>query len=732
MKCEGIECFNPDYSANSKDCLNGGCYVGINSQGETKRDCAINQSTTACATNDNQAANCLVCQDDFCNGISFPIKNRLICKECRGYSCDENGSEDKYCESLNQAERCVSVFNSAGRVLERGCSTTIQSAAYCNASESNCLKCSFNSCNVQTSMQQKYYCVSCDSNDEPGCIMNSATVGTKACTTNQCFSRLLTISSGSPWQYVVKGCAADLPTSYNCTGPSCSICTGDRCNNVLYPSNRFSCLSCRNDECKNATTKTCELYHSLQQGCVTLYNSNNEVNFRGCYSDVAEGTKNVCDDTSDLLCTKCTTANCNRDTVRRGRKCFKCEGIGCFQPDFPADTVDCLSDCYTGINSLGENVRGCESSFANTTICGDDDGTKRCNVCTDDFCNGEKFPTVNRLQCHTCVNENCQATEDNLELCEIYHQKERCVTVLSHEDKVVERGCSSSLRNLRYCNQNYENCLKCAASGCNVLNSRVERACVVCNSGSNSNCVLNPASIATSGYCSLGCYTRLVNETLYRGCSDELAASFVCSEANNCKHCNDFDKCNTITFPSDRKSCQACSGTANCKNSTSQLCINYKKNDSCVTVFQNCKLSFNPNSVMSFAVFQTLFHAKDVCLMFQLLTKQLVPAQQTISALLVHLETIVTLTQFKEMNSVLYATLLWIQNARNNRVKLKQIIAKFQVVDNVSRDFKLAQLFEDALAHWLLPINAKTAQKAQLLSQLHNVTPTQAQAQTTK
>lgn len=599
LKCEGLDCFDGDYPANSIDCLSGGCYVGVNAAGETKRDCSNSVSSAAsCATNDTQTANCLVCQGDYCNAISYPMRNRLICKECRGESCIENVLDDKYCESFSQTERCVSVFNAQGVIYERGCSSTVQSVAVCRSTavDSKCLKCSFNSCNVQKSLQELYHCVSCNSLDDPNCIKSSSSVATKSCTTNQCFSRLLTVSAGSPWQYVIKGCVSDLSTSYNCTGNSCSSCTGDRCNNILYPSNRLSCLSCKNDECKqeNVPSKTCELYNGSRQGCVTLYDTNDEVFHRGCYSDVANGTREVCDDPSQLLCTKCTSADCNRDTVRRGKKCFKCQGLGCFTPEYPADVVDCLSNCYMGINERGENVRDCASAFTNTTACGDDNGVSRCNVCTDDLCNAISFPNVNRLECHTCMGENCEASDDNLAYCERHHQQERCVTVLSKDDdRVVERGCTSSIRNQRYCNQNYENCLQCPTRGCNIVNSRNDILCVVCDSRNDPNCIQDPSRVSTSKTCALGCYTRVMNGTLFRGCSDDLNESFECSSDNNCQYCNDIDKCNTMNYPSDRRSCRTCNGAANCTNPTSRLCLNYKQNESCVTLFTNCEIPFN-------------------------------------------------------------------------------------------------------------------------------------------
>lgn len=62
-------------------------------------------------------------------------------------------------------------------------------------------------------------------------------------------------------------------------------------------------------------------------------------------------TKNICDDLNDLSCTKCTGDSCNKDTKRRGTKCFKCNGIDCFYANYPTDVVDCVTgSCYVGLN----------------------------------------------------------------------------------------------------------------------------------------------------------------------------------------------------------------------------------------------------------------------------------------------------------------------------------------------------------------------------------------------
>ena len=152
MKCEGIDCFNAGL-ADTVHCPSGGCYVGLNLVGETKRDCqSVVSTSSTCVRNDSMTGECLVCQGDFCNSILFPMKNRLICKECIGETCEEKTMEDKYCEKISADETCVSLFDDSDYILERGCSSTVQHSKDCAASNSNCIKCSFDGCNIQVNL----------------------------------------------------------------------------------------------------------------------------------------------------------------------------------------------------------------------------------------------------------------------------------------------------------------------------------------------------------------------------------------------------------------------------------------------------------------------------------------------------------------------------------------------------------------------------------------------------
>lgn len=592
MQCSGLDCLTPGYPANTVSCPTGGCYVGIDANGITQKGCATNyQNSSTCALNvDTEVSKtCLVCDNDFCNAIVYPLENRLICMSCYGDQCNDVSIEEKYCEKYHPSEQCVSIFNDADKVIERGCSSTIEKSAVCSQNSTSCLKCQSNRCNTQASSAEKYNCVSCDSKTDPTCTSSTSNPNVKSCTTNQCYSRLIPISGSLSWQYVEKGCSSDLTSCNNCT-----VCDGTLCNNVVYPSNIISCRHCIGDECKvSATTKYCSLFNREKQACITVYAGRQDVIYRGCYSDAASGTQELCDDTTSIACTKCSSSgNCNSDTTRRGYKCYKCQGLECFKPVHPADVVDCTSDCYVGLNSHGENVRGCKASYSDQTCGRKEDGQHECIACQDDHCNGIIYPVTERLSCHTCHGiDNCQqATNDNVDLCPLYGSNERCVSVFDGNNTVVERGCSSILNNKNYCTINDKNCLECSTNGCNDATSVDMKICAICDSSTDPDCVLDPKSVPAK-YCEQGCYTRLVNGHTKRGCLEDLDTA-QCEAAHDCFACASSDKCNVINYPNNRMECFTCSNSTDCVRPSIKPCIRHKDGDTCVTIFNECKITF--------------------------------------------------------------------------------------------------------------------------------------------
>jgi hypothetical protein len=574
FKCEGVDCFKQvNYPADVIDCTSS-CYVGINSQGQTVRDCT---GSRICNSTD---ATCLTCNSDFCNDIAHPVNNRLSCLKCKGDDCNMNtlNAFSELCEIFSPQETCVSIFGSLNNVIERGCASAVENRQKCTDNPASCVNCRFNNCNTQTSLAETNYCVACNSAYDDNCITTTTSPRLKACSTNSCYSRL--VGTGT-WKNVEKGCSTDLTTQ--CTGGNCNTCTGDLCNNVVYPTDRYTCNYCVGADCQsNSTTrvKYCKNYSSQNQACITFFDEKNEVNYRDCYSDAAEGTQKVCDG-NELMCTKCASGkNCNTDTTRRGVKCFKCEGVECFrQVNFPADVIDCTLKCYVGVNQNGTSIRGCTSDDKNQNLA-------IISTCENDYCNGIEYPLENRLSCYKCIGSECAATTNDY--CE-YYGNEHCVTVFDKSSRVIERGCSMSIKNKKYCDQNYQSCKQCSTNDCNDITS-IKVNCISCNSATNPNCVTNPASVSTIAQCDEGCYTKIIGEDLVRGCLENLAGAS-CTENEMCGKCSQLDKCNSQLFPSNRLSCLSCNN-AICNETTSSLCIKYKNDDNCVTLFDGCELIF--------------------------------------------------------------------------------------------------------------------------------------------
>lgn len=439
--------------------------------------------------------------------------------------------------------------------------------------------CSTDKCNNDGSKSEMYSCVGCNSIDDRDCIRNDYNF-TKRCSSDECYSRV-TISKDE--QMLERGCLADI---FVCSGSSCESCTGTNCNKGIFPENRISCKYCDGESCMKEPLKDkiCNNYVN-NDACITFYGSNDKVIYKDCYDDVPSETQNICNNSDNLKCTKCSGSLCNTDIKRRGSKCFQCAGIDCFHPTI-SDIVDCLSDCFVGVDQNGETVRGCANKVDSSTLCGND--TSNCIKCSDDLCNGIVYPVTSRLSCLSCnIDENC-LNIDSSKYCEVFGSHETCVTVFDSFNQVAERGCLSTISSGLYCKANQSSCLQCHFDNCNVQTS-IEQLnhCVSCSSKNDNICVTNPKASLTVG-CKGKCFTRFVpndNENIERGCSDSIAST--CT-SGNCIQC-EGDRCNSLVFPDNRLSCYKCVGS-DCDISDAQMnkeyCLKYKGSaNSCLTVF---------------------------------------------------------------------------------------------------------------------------------------------------
>lgn len=492
-----------------------------------------------------------------------------------------------YCSRYNKDEGCASVFSeNSDEVIGRGCISDLETSQRdsCERNSTNCLKCSYNKCNQDDSKLKTEFCIECDSEYNPDCLKENLLLE-KRCPTNQCFTRFIEKEDKYYGRHIERGCLADLLETRQCIAPDCVSCAGKNCNNKLFPENRISCKSCQMETCNGgAVDKICNQYVE-DEACLTFFGEENKAIFRECYADAPIGTRQLCDDESNINCKKCKGNLCNNDNIRLGNKCYKCEGLECFNPGLSYE-VNCLSECFVGINENGEPWRDCAKAVENSTSCGVTDLT--CLKCGDDYCNSVLYPTQGRLTCIKCLNNDCEASNTIVnEYCERLHIDERCVTVFDDSGSVVERGCSSSIQNSASCIEN-SNCLSCDFDKCNVETSAAEKYhCVSCNSNNDTKCVSNPMETQAVSCRTNQCYSRLldVNGTgqhIARGCLTDLPE---CS-GSACMTCTG-ERCNSQSFPADRHSCYYCSGD-HCAlgHLHEKQCTIYNQQDkSCTTVY---------------------------------------------------------------------------------------------------------------------------------------------------
>lgn len=536
---------------------------------------------------------CFVCDENYCNAILYPITDRLQCYICVDGDCEPNEYNVEYCLKYSTDEKCATVFDaSKDEVIARGCLSTLetQQNEICEQNNTNCLKCGYGLCNKDDSKLKTEFCIGCSSEDDRDCAKANS-VNEVRCSTNECFSRLIEQEDNNFGRFMERGCLADLSLGTECIAPDCVNCSGKNCNNKLFPENRITCKSCELGSCDDGTIdKICNQYIE-GEACFTFFGQEKEVIFRECYADAPAATREICDDPTNIACTKCKGNLCNSDVMRRGSKCFKCEGPECLNPSLP-DTLDCLSGCYVGLNARGESLRGCSSDIANSAQCGFDDTS--CFTCNDDYCNGIVFPTDGRLTCLKCSGEDCADSNAVSNYCETLSLNERCVSVFDASNAIIERGCSSTVQNSAVCSSNSSNCLKCDFDSCNVENSVTEKFhCVSCSSADDPKCVSNPNATDTV-VCDVDqCYSRLLDndgtgQQIQRGCDGELTSCI----GPSCQTCTG-ERCNSDIFPADRHSCYHCFGD-HCAAGYLQekLCTTYnQQNKECLTVYGTGELS---------------------------------------------------------------------------------------------------------------------------------------------
>lgn len=253
----------------------------------------------------------------------------------------------------------------------------------------------------------------------------------------------------------------------------------------------------------------------------------------------------------------------------------------------------------------GHTYRGCSTEFE----C-DDSDKQYCRLCHDsDNCNvvdlantaigyPGKWQGV-PINCYSCQGFECQNSNlGNVGKCENNNQQ-NCATVFAPNGTVVERGCSDQIYNgdnMKYCDENSEQCKFCKSNGCNTATSLADyQVCLYCDGTENSDCVFNPETIKSTRTCHKGCMTGLYARSdeanpayeLSRGCLDDmdLDERNECKEGSNpyCQACEQ-NSCNIVKIPNTRLKCNVCNG-ADCEDPKSAECTSFRENDQCFILF---------------------------------------------------------------------------------------------------------------------------------------------------
>jgi hypothetical protein len=248
---------------------------------------------------------CKKCDSDNCNKDDFP-NDRLSCYKCSGAECESNQKTER-CLKYSKTDQCFSQF-SEYNLTKKGCQSDFTEVENKNCIDSpvTCNLCQGPNCNhINTRSDEK--CVICNSRLSPECAQKPNVLPQTQCdkkSNGKCFSALTGM-------FTVRRCFSDINMegiSPNATAE----CTGQGCNNKIYPEDRLKCYQCdsnKDSNCKNKQDDTtlsipCVNYMK-EDGCFSIINDADELH-RGCSSSVLG---DVC--TKTKKCRKCTGNACN-------------------------------------------------------------------------------------------------------------------------------------------------------------------------------------------------------------------------------------------------------------------------------------------------------------------------------------------------------------------------------------------------------------------------------------
>ncbi|EDS31677.1 conserved hypothetical protein [Culex quinquefasciatus] len=429
----------------------------------TERGC-LGSATDALACDSTE--NCQTCAIEngaACNKAIFPT-DRI--------QCVVGNTADQYCP--NPADSCVQIANN-GETITKKCQSSMTAAevSFCEANSNKCDFCWANNCNQQAITFNYLECFSCESTVDGHCTTNPSAITTvDHCTT---CATLFSTSTNA----LKRGCLQSLTAAEQaqCAAgdSSCSTCTTNRCNGVVFPADRLSCYSCAQGECHSHDGISVEYCGHYSQGdsCVTRLDSSGKVTWMGCLSSLSSAVVTTCNGNANL-CRKCSTANCNEPgKVLASGSCVQC--ISSTDPDCVEAASNFVvqpcndpqnSACYSRLTSTGATERGCFSDLDSTSKTRCQAGTD-CRMCsTRARCNSLEFPIqIKCFQCDSTTTPECKnaqlGTPSN---CPAYNTANKCFTVVQENGDTV-RKCGTGTRDAT-CGSS-KSCEQCLFSGCN-------------------------------------------------------------------------------------------------------------------------------------------------------------------------------------------------------------------------------------------------------------------------
>lgn len=271
------------------------CVSGLDSNGNTIRGCS---SQIDCGSLGLSA--CEECEGNSCNVANLKRKSDgkpgqwqslpLTCMACNNLEDCASGSSQQVC---SEYEYCMTVFDSNGNVVRRGCSNDVEEnmGEYCDSNSSNCFNCNSNECNKATSLNSYVECIYCDSAINPDCAVNPSAIGSRRKCNGGCMTALYSPKNSSTFE-LVRTClddkdAADQTECLAGNTAECKACTSSNCNSQKLPDSRLSCYHCQGEDCEDPSTNECSKYNSDDK-CYILFDNMSDINRMGCLSELDE------------------------------------------------------------------------------------------------------------------------------------------------------------------------------------------------------------------------------------------------------------------------------------------------------------------------------------------------------------------------------------------------------------------------------------------------------------